>query len=269
MIKGLYTAWSGMRNEQNRMDVVANNLANVNTTGFKKEGSVSQPFSDVLGLKIKDRSEAPFTTRQIGTLNLGVKLGETYVDWSQGPFKVTDENFDFALSGNGFFMIEYTNKAENIRRDEAGQTNVMYTRDGNFTLRTDGTLVTQEGDYVLDPQGNHIVLDPLDLSTSVNSQGQIWQSGQIVGQIGLADFEDYNTLWRYGENFFEPTEDAVQIPATAQVYQGYLEQSNVSTVDEMVNMIAVQRQYEAHSTMIQSIDKTMETAVSQVGRLNG
>ncbi|MBQ6735314.1 MAG: flagellar basal-body rod protein FlgF [Lachnospiraceae bacterium] len=267
MIKGLYTAWSGMRNEQNRMDVVANNLANVNTTGFKKEGSVSQPFSDVLGLKIKDRSEAPFTTRQIGTLNLGVKLGETYVDWSQGPFRVTDETFDFALSGNGFFMIEYTNKAENIRRDEANQTNVMYTRDGNFTLRQDGTLVTQEGDYVLDPQGNHIVLDPLDTSTSVNSQGQIWQSGAVVGQIGLADFEDYDTLWRYGENFFEPTEDAVQIPATAQVYQGYLEQSNVSTVDEMVNMIAVQRQYEANSTMIQSVNTTLETAVSQVGRL--
>ena len=267
MIKGLYTAWSGMRNEQNRMDVVTNNLANVNTTGYKKEGSVSQPFSDVLGLKIKDMSEAPFTTRGLGTLNLGVKLGETYVDWSQGPFRVTDETFDFALSGNGFFMIEYTNKAPNIRRDEANQTNVMYTRDGNFTLRQDGTLVTQEGDYVLDPDGNRIVLDPLVLDTSVNRMGQIWQNGEVVAQIGITDFENYDTLWRYGENFFEPTEDAVQIPATAQIIQGYLEQSNVSTVDEMVNMIAVQRQYEANATMIQTIDTTTETTVTQVGRL--
>ncbi|MBR0164559.1 MAG: flagellar hook-basal body protein [Lachnospiraceae bacterium] len=267
MVKGLYTAYTAMRNEQHRMDITTNNLANVNTTGFKKEGSVSQPFSDVLGIKIKDRSDT-FAARPLGTLNLGVKLGETYVDWSQGPFRVTDETFDFALGGNGFFMIEYTNKAPNVRRDEAGQTTIMYTRDGNFTLREDGTLVTQDGDYVLDMNGNHILLDPL-AETAVNMQGQIWQNGVVVAEIGRTDFEDYNTLMRYGENFFEPVEGAVQIPATGTVYQGYLEQSNVSTVDEMVNMIAIQRQYEANATMIQTEDETLAIAVSQVGRLNG
>ena len=268
MVKGLYASWTGMRNEQNRMDVIANNLANVNTTGYKKEGTVSQEFSDLLGLKIKDMSAAPFTARRIGMHNLGVKIGETYIDWSQGPFRVTDETFDFALAGDGFFMIEHTNKATSIQRDEANQTTTMYTRDGNFTLTTDGELVTHDGDFVLDENGNHIILDPVAGDTSVNRMGQIWQNGEVVATIGLTDFADRNTLTRYGENYFEPIEGAEQIPANAQVLEGYLEQSNVSTVDEMVNMIAVQRQYEANATMIQTIDTTLDRSVNNVGRVN-
>ena len=267
MIKGLYTGWSAMRNEQNRLDVVANNLANVNTTGYKKEGTVSQEFSDVLAVKIKDMSEAPFTTRRIGTLNLGVKIGETYIDWSQGPFRVTDEALDFALAGNGFFMIEHTNKAPSIQRDEANQTTVMYTRDGNFTMTTAGELVTHDGDFVLDENGNHIVLDPIE-PVAVNRMGQISQNGEVVATIGRADFADYNTLTRYGENYFEPVEGAEQIPATAQVIEGYLEQSNVSAVDEMISMIAIQRQYDANATMIRTVDTTLDRSVNNVGRVN-
>ena len=266
MIRGLYTGWSGMRNEQNRLDVVANNLANVNTTGYKKEGTVSQEFSDVLSLKIKDHSEAPFTARSLGMLNLGVKIGETYIDWSQGPFRVTDEPFDFALAGEGFFMVEHTNKAVNIQRDQANQTTTMYTRDGNFTLTQDGMLVTHDGDFVLDAEGNHIQLDPL-ADTSVNRMGQIWQNGEVVATLGITDFEDYNTLTRYGENYFEPVEGAQQRAANAQVLEGYLEQSNVSAVDEMISMIAIQRQYDANATMIRTVDSTLDRSVNNVGRV--
>lgn len=269
MVKGLYAAYTGMRNEEKRMDILTNNLANANTTGYKKEGSVSQEFSDVLGLKIKDITETPNLPRRVGTLNLGVKLGETYVDWSEGPMKGTSETYDLALSGRGFFTIEYTNAYRNIEREEPGQTDIMYTRDGNFTLTTEGTLVTQDGDFVLDENGNHITLDPTvtGVDTQINELGQIIQNGQVVATIGLTDFEDYNALTHYGENYWIPEEEAVQQPAEARIRSGFLEQSNVSVVDEMVQMITVQRNYETNQKMIQTEDETINTVVTQVGRL--
>ena len=109
MVKGLYTAYTGMINEQNRMDVLTNNLANSDTNGFKKEGATSQAFDSLLALKIKDRSENPNLAHPIGIANLGVKIGENYTDFSQGAFKVTDRTYDVALAGDGFFNIEYTN----------------------------------------------------------------------------------------------------------------------------------------------------------------
>ena len=105
MLKGLYTAYTGMINEQNRMDVLTNNLANSATIGFKKEGSTSQSFSDVLAYKIKDSSENPNIARNIGYNTPGVKIGENYTDYSQGAFRATENNLDVALSGDGFFAI--------------------------------------------------------------------------------------------------------------------------------------------------------------------
>jgi len=149
MVKGLYTANWGMLNEQRRVDVLANNMANAATTGYKKEGSTSEAFRDVLAYKIKDTSE-PVYARPLGNMNMGVKIGETYTDYSQGSIHETGNTFDLALSGDGFFAIEFTNKA--------GETSVKYTRDGNFTLNVKGELVNKNGDFVLDRNGNHILL---------------------------------------------------------------------------------------------------------------
>ena len=99
MVKGLYTAYTGMINEQHRMDVLTNNLANANTNGYNKEGATSQSFSDQLALKIKDYTDAPFTARGLGIINPGVKIGEGYVDWSEGPMKETNNTFDMAIGG--------------------------------------------------------------------------------------------------------------------------------------------------------------------------
>ena len=152
MVKGLYAAYTGMINEQNRMDVLTNNLANAATTGYKKEGATSQAFNDVLAYKIKDTSEYVNLAKRIGTMNLGVKIGENYTDYSQGAFRVTENTFDLAISGSGFFTVEFTNKA--------GVTSTKYTRDGSFTLTREGYLVTKDGDYVLSNTGNRIRLDP-------------------------------------------------------------------------------------------------------------
>lgn len=258
MLKGLYTSYTGMVNEQHRLDTLANNLANADTNGYKKEGATSQAFDDVLAWKIKDVSEAGNLPRRMGIINPGVKIGENYQDWSEGPFKETGNTYDLGLSGRGFFAIEFTNKS--------GETSIKYTRDGNFTVDAKGNLVTPEGDYVLNSSGAHITLNPL-LDSTINRQGQISQNGQVVATIGVTDFENYDYLEKYGENYWEPVDGANIIETPAQIYSGYLEQSNVSVVDEMVNMITIQRSYEANQKLIQTFDSSLEISATQIGRV--
>lgn len=258
MLKGLYTAYTGMIHEQHRMDVMTNNLANANTNGFKKEGATSQSFDSVLAYKIKDTSQAGNLPKRIGNMTLGVKTGENYVDYSEGPIKETGNPLDMALSSNGFFTIEYTNKA--------GETSTMYTRDGNFTMTSQGYLVTQDGDFVLGERGRRIRLDPLQ-PVSVDRAGNIYQNGASVATLQLTDFEDYNYLERYGENFFYPVDDAATMEADTEVHSGYLELANMSVVTEMVNMIAIQRHYDANQKVITTYDDTLDKAVNQTGRL--
>ncbi len=275
MVKGLYTAYTGMINEQHRMDVLTNNLANANTNGYKKEGATAQSFKDQLALKIKDYTDAPFTARGLGIINPGVKIGEGYVDWSEGPMKETNNKFDLAINGKGFFGIEYVNKAVNIERETAGEQSTMYTRDGNFTLTSEGVLVTQDGDFVLSADGGHIQLDP-NLPVDINTRGEMIQNGAVVARVGLFDFEgttypdgrfSYDTLEHYGENMYTTTDESAPIEATGVIYAGFLEQSNVSVVDEMVQMIAVQRNYDTNQRMITTVDDTLDIAVNQLGRL--
>lgn len=258
MLKGLYTAYTGMINEQHRMDTMTNNLANASTNGFKKEGATSQSFDRVLAYKIKDTSETPNLPKRLGGMSLGVKTGENYVDYSGGPFKETGKTLDMALSENGFFTISFTNKA--------GETSTKYTRDGNFTMTRQGYLVTQDGDFVLDDEGKPIRLDP-DLDIFVDRSGAIYQEDIYAATIGITDFEDYNYLERYGENYFQPVDGARIMEADTSVYSGYLEMSNMSVVTEMVNMITIQRQYEANQKVITTYDSTLESAVNQTGRV--
>lgn len=258
MFKGLYTAYTGMLNEQNRMDIMTNSLANVTTVGFKKEGSTSQSFGDVLAVKIKDESVGIRNVQRIGINNPGVKIGENYTDYTQGSFRITENTYDLALDGDGFFAIEFTNKA--------GETSIKYTRAGQFTLNREGYLVTQEGDYVLDTQSRRIQLDTLQ-DSAITTDGSISQNGRVVAQIQVTDFEDYDYLQRYGETYFEPLEGARTTASNAQIYSGYLEMSNVQSVQEMVNLIAITRSYESNQKVIQTIDNTMEIAVTQLGRI--
>ncbi len=264
MVKGLYTAHTGMINEQRRLDILSNNLANADTNGYKKEGATSQTFADELAIRIKDSSRYNLP-KNLGIVSMGVHIGETYTDYSQGNFKVTDNETDVALNGDGFFAIAYT--------DKAGNTMVKYTRDGAFTVNTEGYLVTKDGDYVLnmngaqngDPaDGNRIRIDP-NAHILIWENGDIYQDGAPVARLGFVDFEDYNYLRKFGENMYDLVEGGVRVASEAKVDQGTIEGANVNIVSEMVNMITISRAYQAGQKVINSIDDTLDKAVNSVG----
>lgn len=257
MLRGLYTAWTGMANEQKRLDVISNNMANSNTVGYKGDRVVSQSFDDVLGIKIRDGSQA-YHNEAIGNLSLGVKIGEVYTDHSQGSVRETGGTLDAALSGSGFFTIKVT--------DATGQTHTRYTRDGRFMLTKDGLLVDADGNAV-QGEGGDIVIDPSAKSIAISPQGQITVDGTVVDTLNIVDFEDYDYLKKYGNTMFEPVEGATLKEATAEVLQGYTEQSNIQVVKEMVDMITITRAYEAGQKVIRSYDSMLDRAVNQVGKV--
>ena len=254
MLRGLYTSYTGMLNEQYRMDIMSNSLANVNTVGFKMEGSTSQAFADVMAVKIKDWTETPNTPKKLGNMSLGVKIGETYTDFSQGSFRTTENTYDLAIGGKGFFNIEFTNKA--------GETSTKYTRDGGFTITKDGYLVTKDGDYVLGENGR-IQLSTTAGATVFDRAGNIYQDDRLVASLKITDFEDTNYLTHYGETMWDAMEGAVEKePENTEIFQGFLEMSNASVVKEMVNMITISRQYESNQKMLTTFDETLEKTMT-------
>lgn len=254
MLRGLYTSYTGMLNEQYRMDIMSNNLANADTTGFKKEGSTSQAYAEVMAVKIKDLTENPNTPRRLGNMSLGVKIGESYTDFSQGSLRDTGNTYDIALGGSGFFNIEFTSKA--------GETSTKYTRDGGFTITKEGYLVTKDGDYVLGENGR-IQLSTTAGTTVFDRNGDIYQDDRLVASLKISDFEDTNYLTHYGETMWDAKEDAVEIDVEdPDVRQGYLEMSNANVVKEMVNMITISRHYESNQKMLTSFDETLEKTMT-------
>lgn len=260
MIKGLYTAHTGMVNEMKRLDIMTNNLANADTTAYKKEGTTSRTFADELAIKIKDTSHYGLP-QKLGEISMVTHLGQVYTDYATGSFEVTDNETDFALEGEGFFAVSFT--------DKNGNNSVKLTRDGNFVVDNNGYLRTKDGDFVLDQAGamsmtanqaNYIRLNPIQNFT-VDERGYIYQNDQLVSTLGVVDVNNYDYLEKYGENMYNLVQGGNVVAADATVRQGMLESSNVNVVDEMVDMIAIQRAYEAGQKVITSIDETLATTV--------
>ena len=258
MLRGLYTAYTGMRNEQKRLDVISNNIANAATVGYKTESVSNQSFDDALTLKIKDQT-TPYKYDAIGGMNLGVKIGEIYTDYGQGSLNETENKFDLAVAGKGFFNVGVTNAN--------GQMNVKYTRDGSFTMTSDGYVVTSNGDNLLDINGRPGRVTPTATDISIDKDGAIYADNNYMGRIALTDFQDYDYLEKYGENMYQTVNGATPINANGTIRQGFLEQSNVDSVSEMVDLITVTRAYEANQKIIQSMDGMLDKAVNDVGRV--
>ena len=257
MVRGLYTAYTGMKNEQNRLDIISNNLANSATIGYKKEGVTSQAFDELLTLKVKDESEM-YNNRPIGNMSMGVKLGEVYTDYGQGSLRQTSATYDLALEGKGYFTLSVT--------DKAGNVSTQYTRNGSFTMTKDGHIVDEDGNQVMG-EGGEIQVPTTAAKVVVDSTGGIYADGVYVDKLQITDFENYDYLAKVGDTRYEALDGATEIAGSALVRQGYTEQSNVNVVSEMVNMIAITRAYEANQKIIKSIDGTLDLAANSVGRV--
>lgn len=256
MVRGLYTASNGMVTQQKKLDVISNNLANVNTTGFKKDGVIVESFDSVLTQKINDKSIPMNQT--IGKMTLGCKVSQVYTDNSQGGVTITDDPYNVAILGNGMFNVGI--------EDKEGNMQTRYTRDGSFTLTPDGTLMTKEGNYVLGQNGK-IVLPQGSNNIRISENGTIFNNNVEIDKLVLTDFENPESLRKQGNNLYYQTEDTKTNPFEGKLMQGYVESSNVNTVREMVDMISVMRTYEANQKVIQTQDETLRKAVSEVGKL--
>ncbi|MCT4596747.1 MAG: flagellar hook-basal body protein [Vallitalea sp.] len=256
MVKGLYTASNGMIAQQHKMDVISNNLANVNTTGFKKDGVIVESFDEMLITKVNDPNVSG--NEVIGKMTLGCKVGNVYTDHSQGGATITGDPYNIAILGEGMVAIGV--------EDKEGNMSVKYTRDGSFTLSSDGTLLTREGNYVLGEKGK-IVIPNGSNNIRISEDGRIFDDDKIIDKISLTDFENPETLRKIGDNLYVKTEDTIEQDFSSKILQGHLESSNVNTVKEMVEMINVMRTYEANQKVIHTQDETLGKAVNEVGRI--
>ncbi len=257
MVRSLYTAYTGMINEQKRLDTISNNLANSATVGYKKENVTSQAFEEALTIKIKDASEA-YTDRPIGTMSLGVKLGEYYTDYSQGSFRETGNTYDLAIEGNGFFAVAVT--------DRNGNESIRYTRDGSFKMTQDGYLVDVYGNH-LQGDGGNIQIPTGAQTVTIDEDGSIYADNEYIDKVKIADFESYDYLEKAGDNYYKTVDGAVVKDSDGIVRQGYTEQSNVNVISEMVSLINITRAYEAGQKVIKTQDTLLEKTVNQVGKV--
>lgn len=265
MMRALWSASSGMKAQQLNMDIISNNLANVNTTGYKKSRA---EFKDLLYETLK-RPEPDIGQQGFGNpvglqVGHGVRPAATSRSFSEGNLEETDNTFDLAIDGEGFFMVQ--------RPDGS----LAFTRDGAFKVSLDDTernLVTSEGYYVLSSDEDLITIDEEYTDISISPDGLITgknEDGDIdeLGQIGLVKFMNPEGLLACGNNLYEqtnssgeyqPKEDITE-PGYGSIIQGFLEMSNVQVVEEMVNLITAQRAYEVNTKAIQTSDEMLGEA---------
>lgn len=253
MIRALFSAGSGMNAQQINVDNIAHNLANANTTGFKTRRT---QFHDLLYQNMVQPGAAAGTQTVVPTglqIGLGSRPVANEVLFTQGSFALTNNPLDIVIEGRGFFQV----------RRPTGE--IAYSRAGNFHLDRDGNIVTSDGNPIepqitIPPQaqGTHIAADG---TVSYTLPGQA--AAQVAGQIQIANFVNPAGLNSIGSNLFLPTdasgEPTVSIPGGQEgvgtLMQGYLEQSNVSIVEEFINMIVAQRAYEANSKVVRAADE--------------
>lgn len=254
MIRGIYTSASGMILNQKLMDITANNVANVSTTGFKRDVAQVESFRNMLVYRIYDKVSSP--DNAIGYMSLGSDVSRIVSDFSQGLYIKTDEPLNLTIRGSGFFAIEVPGSQ--------GAQQILYTRNGAFTLNSRGELVTLDGFYVLGQNGRIVLQNGGQVR--IDEQGNIYQDGRFVDRLRIVDFQDKQLLRKLGNNLFEADAQAQQIPFSGRILQGYLEGSNVNSVQEMVNMISVLRAYEANQKAFTIQDESLQKAVNEIAR---
>jgi flagellar basal-body rod protein FlgF len=269
VVRGLFTAASGMNVQQNRLDEIANNLANVDLNGYKKDTAIQKAFPEMLMRRMNDDGMHKFPIGSVdsapivGTLGTGVETNEVYTNFTQGPLKQTENDFDLAIEGSGFMTVQ-TPQGERL------------TRNGAFLVNSDGYLVTKTGDFVLGENGpiklkkNNFVIDQdgtvwqnstfaTDDKRLVSQAENQWENIEKVDRLKIVDVTRRRYLEKQGNSYWRATDESgpaqvIGPDARPKVRQGFLEGANVNAVQEMVEMIEVNRAYDANQKTIQTED---------------
>ncbi len=269
MVRGWYTGASGMTAQQRQLDTISNNLANLDTTSYKRDVAVSKSFPQLLLRRMNDDGviKNPFGSSDIapiiGKVGLGVETNEIFTEFEQGSLKQTNQPTDIALEGKGFFAVEtpYGEK---------------YTRNGNFLVGVEGYLMTKEGYPVMGENGRIFLQDK---EYKINQDGQIYvrpitdpnSDQELLDRLKIVEFEKDRFLTKEGSSLYLDTPlsgqaIAAEGPSRPVVIQGYIEASNVNVVNEMVQMIQVNRAYEANQKTIQAEDTMMSKLWNEMAK---
>ncbi|MCC9293997.1 flagellar basal-body rod protein FlgG [Clostridium sp. MT-14] len=255
MIRSFYTAVSGMITQEAKQDVITNNLANVNTVGFKGDTLEVKPFNDVL-LQNYDKVVAGRNVRNvIGGISLGSGIDSVNTGFTQGTIQSTGISTDFAIDGRGFFTV---------RRPDG---NEFYTRDGHFHVNINGILVDDSGNEVMARDAATGDIGAIDVGggkMTSDPYGNISINGTPRYKIYTVDFNDYNTLTKVGDNLYTGTNP---VEYNAVVRQNSLEKSNVNVVNAMSDLLTTMRSFETDQKAVQSIDETLDKLVNEVGKV--
>ena len=263
MLRSMFSAISGLRSHQTMMDVTGNNIANVNTTGYKSSRAT---FQEAL-TQVTRGATGPNVPAQGGTnpfqVGLGTQVAGTDTNFGQGSVQTTGRATDLSINGDGFFLVQSN-----------GQTS--YTRGGAFSWDADGNLVTATGSFVLDPAGAPVSFDPAThTAAQIGSDGSVSARNlttgvlEVVGSLGMASFVNPNGLVAAGNGLYQPTDNSgapdIGAPGTGPrgyLQSGTLEMSNVDLAAEFTNMIIAQRGFQANARTITSSDEILQELVN-------
>lgn len=264
--KGVYTAVSGAMAQSSRLDTIANNLANANTTAFKKDKQVFNEYVTAYE-KMPDTMEVPRVPASVESfydMNGGDKAfvdsAGTYTNFSQGNLKSTGSTLDVAIEGKGFFEI-------------MSPQGVRWTRNGSFQIDSTGRLVTKEGYPVLregtgDPAQRTIQLS--DRNVTIAEHGGVYQGDNQVAKLSVVNFTDPDQIQKQGNSLYKLKENSTVTPIAsneARLHQGFVEGSNVNVVEEMTDMITAQRLFETTQQAVKAFDHMDEKLISGLGKL--
>lgn len=262
MQQGMYSGLFGALTTEHRMNFIANNLANVNTRGYKRE---TLSFKDTFPLYAHDEIREPLLNLRSGALfpeprnAARSRIAVSRIDFSQGAIKYTGNNLDVAIAGeNAFFRV-------------ITPTGAYLTRNGAFVINSEGTLMTPQGYTVTGLGGGAIQIPPGTRHVNISGDGQVQADDAIVGQLELVSVDNPQNMEKMGGNLFKARENTTLTEGNAylngaRLEQGFIETANVEVVSEMVNMIEVQRQFEAYQKVMQTTDAMDREATTKVGR---
>ena len=257
--EAIYAAASGALVQGMRLEVLANNLANIETTGFKEDKSIFSNYlpvddGEILALPEFQTTEGYNSIWPYATINSQVKFDGTQSNFSNGTVKQTANPLDFALEGDGFFCV-MTDQGEK-----------RFTRNGNFTLDPNGKLVTQDGLTVLGNNGQDIIIN--DKNVSVDDDGKFSADDNELGSLMVVDFNRPYSLEKVGSSLFVSTEGSApeHEASSFKVKQGFVELSNVDPIKVMTEMIEVQRAFETYQKIIKSMDEIVSRSINDLGK---